>query len=481
MILLVIVLFAAGVSPRAGRFHQIKKGDFMSVINRGIKNTFRNNIRTFSIIIILSISIAMALIMFISLKTVNNKIDSVKSNIGNFLTVSPAGIRGFEGGGELLTSDDITKISQISGVSAVAGTLMDHLSSTNTNLQPAQDAGSFGQRQRREDSGTSTTSNTPPSSSADTSNHGFQMPVMVSATSNLSMISSLNIAQLNITSGQLFDSSSSENVAILGSSLATKNNLSVGSTFQAYSKDIKVVGIFDGGNQFANTLAIMPLTTLQTLSGQTGQINSAIVQVSSIDNIDAVESEIKSQLGSKADLTSNQDTSQQALAPLTNIKSISIYSLVGSVIAGGIILFLAMIMIVRERRREIGVLKAIGSSNIGIVNQFVIESMVLTLLSSIVGIIAGAFLSNPVLKVLVSNNTGEQISSRGPEGHGAMMRMGASVVGGAQDAIRGLTANVGIDIILYGVLAAIVIAIIGSAIPAFIIAKVRPAEVLRSE
>jgi len=448
----------------------------MGIINRGIKNAFRNNVRTFSIIVILSISIAMALVMFMSLKTVNSKIDSVKSNIGNFLTISPAGIRGFEGGGELLTSDDTAKISQISGVSAVASTLMDHLSSTNTNLQPAQDAGSFGKRQQREESGSTTTK--PP---ADASSHSFQMPVMVSATSDLSMVSSLNISQLNITSGQLFDSASSDNVAILGSALATKNNLTVGSTFQAYSKDIKVVGIFDGGNQFANTLAIMPLTTLQTLSGQTGQINSAIVQVSSIDQISSVETQIKNQLGTKADVTSNQDTSSQALTPLENIKSISVYSLIGSVIAGSIILFLAMIMIVRERRREIGVLKAIGSSNAGIVNQFVIEAMVLTFLSSVIGIIAGALLSNPVLKVLISNNTSSAQTGGDPASHGAMMRMGAGAVSGAQGAIKGLTATVGLDIILYGVLAAIIIAIIGSAIPAYIIAKVRPAEVLRSE
>lgn len=468
-----------GVSPRAGHLllsERIKMG----VISRGIKNAFRNNIRTFSIVVILSISIAMALIMFISLKTVNNKIDSIKSNIGNFLTVSPAGIRGFEGGGELLTSDDVAKISQISGVSKVASTLMDHLSSANTNLQPAQDAGSFGQRQRSENG--DVTPNAPSSTSGDTSSHGFQMPVMVSATSDLSIISSLNISQLNVTSGQLFNSASNENVAILGSALAAKNNLAVGSTFQAYSKDIKVVGIFDGGNQFANTLAIMPITTLQNLSGQTGQINSVIVQTSSIDQLSSVETEIKNQLGSKTDVTSNQDTSNNALEPLRNIKSIAAYSLVGSVIAGGIILFLAMIMIVRERRREIGVLKAIGSTNVGIVNQFIVEAMVLTFLSSVLGIIGGALLSNPVLKILISNNTtGATQSMSGPQGHGAMMRMGASALSGAQGAIKDLAANVGLDIILYGILAAIVVAIIGSAIPAFIIAKVRPAEVLRSE
>lgn len=72
----------------------------MGIIDRGIKNAFRNGIRSLGIIFILAVSIGMALIMFMALKTVQAKIASVKSSIGNYITVSPAGIRGFEGGGE---------------------------------------------------------------------------------------------------------------------------------------------------------------------------------------------------------------------------------------------------------------------------------------------------------------------------------------------------------------------------------------------
>lgn len=445
----------------------------MGVLSRGFRNVFRNNIRTVSIVLILGISISMALVMFMAMKTVQLKIDSIKGSIGNFITVSPAGIRGFEGGGEQLTSDDISKISQINGVSKIASTLMDHLT-TNTSLVPATDAGGFGQRQRTE--------NGDGQNGPNASNHNFQMPVMVSATSDLSMIQSLNITQLNLTSGAQFDSTTSDNVALLGTELAAKNNLAVGSTFQAYSKDIKVVGIFDGGNKFANTLAIMPISTLQTLSGQSNQINSAIVQVASIDQTDNIETAIKNQLGTKADVTGSQDTSSQAITPLENIKKISLYSLIGSLVAGAIIIFLTMVMIVRERRREIGAMKAIGSSNIGIINQFIVEAMTLTLISGIVGVVLGILLSNPVLKILVSNNaTTAGQPGNNPANHGAMMRMGASALGGAQNAIRGLTVNIGWEVILYGFLAAIIIAIIGSALPAYIIAKVRPAEVLRSE
>ena len=256
--------------------------------------------------------------------------------------------------------------------------------------------------------------------------------------------------------------------------------MTVGQSFKAYNRDIKVVGIFDSGNTFSNSLIIMPLKTLQTLSNQVGQVNSVLVQTVSIDTEASVTSAIKTQLGDSADVVSSQDTSAQAVAPLSNIKSISTYGLIGSLVAGAIILFLTMVMIVRERRREIGVLKAIGASNALVVAQFSVESLVLTLISSIVGMVLGTFLSNPILKVMVTSSTTSGPSNAG-EAHVAMMRVGAGIVNGAQGAVRNLQATINWQIILYGLGAAVIIALIGSALPAYFISKVRPAEVLRSE
>ena len=142
-----------------------------------------------------------------------------------------------------------------------------------------------------------------------------------------------------------------------------------------------------------------------------------------------------------------------------------------------------MVMIVRERRREIGVLKAIGASNILVVTQFAVESLALTLISAIVGTILGTFLSNPVLNVLISNSeTSLQNSARSSGGPGgAFTRFAGGIGQSAGAALRNLHSVVDWKIILYGLAAAIVIAILGSAIPAFIISKIRPAEVLRSE
>ena len=449
----------------------------MGAISRGVKNAFRNNLRTISVVLILSVSIAMSLAMYESLKAVEAKINSVKSSIGNFVTVSPAGIRGFEGGGNLLTEENISKISKIDGVVKITKTLSDHLQSSTTSLTAPVEAGDFGRRQQRQDLENSSNQN-PPADQGQ--NHGFAMPIMVSATDDISVTQSLNLSELNISSGEKLDSKSSENIAIVGSEMASKNNLTFGGTFKAYNQDIKVVGIFDAGNKFGNALIIMPLATLQNLSGQSGQVNSVLVQTSSIDTISSVTSEIKSTLGDSADVTSSKDTSTQAIIPLENIKKISTYGLFGSLIAGAIILFLTMVMIVRERRREIGVLKAIGASNALIVTQFSIESLVLTLLSAVFGVIVGTFLSNPILKMMVTNNTAETPAGPG-ENHAAMMRVYAGIISGAQGAVRDLTTTIDWQIIVYGLVAAIIIAIIGSSLPAYMISKVRPAEVMRSE
>jgi putative ABC transport system permease protein len=314
----------------------------------------------------------------------------------------------------------------------------------------------------------------------------FSMPIIVTGINDLSNLSAINASSFNLTSGEKIDATGSDNVAMIGQSLATQNNLSVGQTFQAYGQTITVNGIFDAGNTFSNAAIIMPIKTVQSLSGQAGQINSLIVQVDSIDNLSSVTDAVKNKLGSEAvDVTSSQEQVNNTVTPLENIKSISLYSLIGSLIAGSIIILLTMIMIVRERRREIGVLKAIGSSNSKIMAQFTVESLALTFISSIMGIVLGIIFSNPVLRVLVTNSESASTSATrgnfsggaGGRAMGAVMRFG----GNAGNALRDIHAVVDYRILLYGIAAAVVIAIIGSAIPSFFIAKIRPAEVMRAE
>lgn len=455
----------------------------MNVVSRGIRNAFRNQIRTFSIVVILGLSMGLALAMLVARQAVENKIQTVKSSIGNTITISPAGSRGFEGGGEPLTTDQLTKVTKVTNVTKVTETLADRLTSENTNLVSAIDAGTLGNR-RASDSGVSFQQAPPDqafvreqSSSGTTITRTFTPPVTITGTNDVSSNNVFGGNSVTFTSGQNLDPTKDEDKAIVGKSLAEKNSLNVGSTFTAYGKTITVAGIYDTGNTFANNGLIMSLPALQRLSGQTSSVTNATVTVNSIDNIDTAVTAIKTILGSAADVVSNQDTAKDAIAPLENVRTISTYSLIGAVITGAIIILLTMMMIVRERRREIGVMKAIGASNGTTMLQFISEAITLTVLGMVIGLVVGVAAANPITKVLINNSSSSQTVASPGQGGPRLFR---TIGSGLQD-VKNVKANVGLDIIGYGMGAAIIIAIVGSALPAYLISKIRPAEVMRVE
>lgn len=462
-------------------FEKVRKGAAVNVITRGIRNAFRNGIRTFSIIVILGLSVGLALAMVIARGGVQAKIDSVKSSIGNTISVNPAGVQGFEGGGEPLTQKQIDSLKGLAHVTSVSTNLQDRLDSDNTTLESSVEAGSLGQRFRiNNGSGRSTEVMAPPSESLPDM---FTPPIMVSATNDLSTSQVANDGEMKFTSGKAFNLNSSENVAIVGKSLAGKNNLSVGSTFTAYGTELTVVGIYDSGNTFTNNTLMMPLATLQKLSDQEGNISTASIKVDTVTNVDSVVAAVKDKLGSTADVASQQSEAESALEPLENIKTISLFSLLGAVAAGSVIILLTMVMIVRERRREIGVLKAIGASNVKVVFQFMAEAVTFTAIGAAAGVVLGVIAGSPITKMLV-NNSANASQTPGPMmGPGPQRAVGGLVRNlstGGQN-IKDVQAVVGWDILLYGLGAALLIAVVGSAVAALLIAKVRPAEVMRAE
>src|SRR5579872_7442798 len=105
----------------------------MGATTRGIRNTFRNPTRTIAIVLILSLSIGLSVSMLLAHKSVDQKIQSVKSSVGNTITISPAGVRGFEGGGNPLTQDQMNKVAATAHVSKTIEMLNDRLTSSDTN------------------------------------------------------------------------------------------------------------------------------------------------------------------------------------------------------------------------------------------------------------------------------------------------------------------------------------------------------------
>ena len=461
----------------------------MNIISRGIRNAFRNTVRSGSIIIILALSIGLVIAMLAARQAVQDKIASVKANTGNTITVSPAGMRGFDGGGNPLTSDQLAKVAKISHVTKVVETLNDRLTSSNTSLKSGIDPGSLGNRNANNSGVGAGPTMVFHSADEDSTSGGtttFTMPVTITGTNDESAIKTEGSTSLTWKSGKMFDTSKEANVAVVGTQIADKNSLSVGSTFTAYSTTFTVVGIYDTGNTFNNDGVYTPLSTLQKLSSQSGDITSATVTIDSSDNLTSVTNTIKSQLGSAADVTNSADIAAATTKPLESVASIALFSLIGAVIAGAIIILLTMIMVVRERRREIGVMKAIGASNIVIMWQFVVEAITLTAIALVVGTGIGVAAATPLTNALVSNDSTSTSSGASDTQMGGGRRVmsfgGPGQFGQAsRKAIENIQASVGGATLAEGAALALVIAVLGSAAPSLMISKIKPADAMRNE
>lgn len=424
----------------------------------------------------LAISIGLILAMLVARSSVNAKINEVKATTATEITISPAGVQGGLGGGDPLTSEQVKKIADTPHVAKVSSTLTDQLGGDDTNLQPSFELGQLGKRQMRFEGGSSSG---PVLFRADDDGTGVPKPrTNITGASDPTSI----VKSDKLTSGAMIDGTSSDMTALVGKTLAEKNSLKVGDTFTAYGKTITVAGIFDSDNTFQNNGLIVPLATLQTLTEQAGAVSNVTATADSSDNVAGVVSALKTALGDKADITSQQEQAANSVKPLESISNLALSGVIGAAIAGAVIVLLSMIMIVRERRREIGVVKAIGGTNTKVIAQFVTEALTLTVIGGIIGLALGVLVSGPMTQSLVDNSDETNSQQMGPGG--GKMRVGGpvrSIGGQLNNNLHNVTSTLTPETFAASIGIVLLIAIVGSAVPAWAIARVRPAEVLRTE
>ncbi len=465
----------------------------MNVVSRGVKNTLRSPLRSGAIALIFAISVALVLSMLVAKSSVQSKIDEIKTTAGTAITIRPAGVMGAMGGGDPLTATQLTSIKNTAHITSTVLTLTDQASTDDTNLQSSMELGAFGRRLQRQSTDTTEPAN--PSDTAGSSARPAMQPrVTITGTTDVNSLAT-NGSNLTISSGSTVNTASSDHTALLGTALATKNNLAVNDTFTLYGQTFTVAGIYTTGNTFQDGGVVVPLATLQTLTNQADAVNSITAMVDSSDNVAATVAALKTSLGSDADITSEVERAESSVASLKSVSSLATGGVVAAAVAGAAIILLAMVMIVRERRKEIGVMKAIGGTDGKVVGQFIIEGLSLTVIGALIGLGLGVLVSGPMTTSLVSsqNNasqttqtrqagTGGSSGSTSDQGGAAWGRGGFE---GGINQVRATATQVSASLTpsIFGMAIGVtlLIALVGTAVPAWFTARIRPAEVLRTE
>jgi len=220
----------------------------------------------------------------------------------------------------------------------------------------------------------------------------------------------LTIRDWQVTSGSLFgdpDVRARRTVAVLGATVA--NNLfpggdPVGSQVQIGKAPFTVVGVLaakgqNAGGMDQDDVVLVPYTTAQTRLSGNVRIGQILASTFSPQQIPAAQDEIKGIMreahriadGADDDFTvRNQTEIAQAATSTTRVMSGLLAAIASiSLIVGGIGIMNIMLVSVTERTREIGIRMSIGARGSDVLTQFLVESIVMSLLGGIIGLAAG--------------------------------------------------------------------------------------------
>ncbi|MGM0175386.1 ABC transporter permease [Enterococcus sp. DIV0800] len=213
---------------------------------------------------------------------------------------------------------------------------------------------------------------------------------------------------------------------LIEENLAEANDLKVGDTFKIKNSDDKdvavtVKGIYKTssssdsmGVRFnfmnpANTI-FSSYTLVNTLTGSDGKtIDSAVYNLNDPKEMESFVKKANKLIDTDTfSLETNDQMYQQMLQPLNNVSSFAKNIVILVAAAGVIILTLIIMLSIRERKYEIGVLLSLGESRVKVISQFFVEIFVCMVFALGIAAASGNLVGNAVGNQLLSQQTSSQ-------------------------------------------------------------------------
>ncbi len=148
---------------------------------------------------------------------------------------------------------------------------------------------------------------------------------------------------------------------------------------------------------FGGNFALMDLPVAQRALGRDGKIDIVDVTVKEGEEIDAVRSRIETRLGGSAQVERPRKRGEQVESLLTSFRVGLFFVSLIALFVGFFLIYNTVSISVVQRRREIGTLRCLGVRRREILALFVLEALLIALLGSAAGILAGLLLAQGAL------------------------------------------------------------------------------------
>jgi len=188
----------------------------------------------------------------------------------------------------------------------------------------------------------------------------------------------------------------------------------LGQKIRVKNHTLRIIGILPNKGQFSfisfDDALIMPYTTAQQYIFGIKYFNRLVIETDTEANIAATVVDIEATLRNNHNITDpdkddffveTQAQAMEMVSTITNALTLFLAAVAAiSLVVGGVGIMNIMLVSVTERTREIGLRKAVGATNRSILTQFLLESVMLTSIGGVVGIVLGTGLSFVISLIL---------------------------------------------------------------------------------
>ncbi|MGO8949391.1 MAG: ABC transporter permease [Ktedonobacterales bacterium] len=444
---------------------------FTGTILRGVRNVLRSPLRLVLVVAILGTCLMFVAVMFVLNGSAQQRLSAAQGQVGSGIDVRAPGSFGPFGGGTL-TASQVKTITSTAGVGSVTEVLSERYTGTAIKGNVSEPSGGFGGG----GGGFGGGGGGGFGGGGFSSDNGTVAPSIYGMQPGQSSYDLATGSVATVSSGRnLKTSETTADVALMSKALASANGLKVGSTFTLDSTKLTLVGLFTTGSTFGDDTLILPLQTMQKVYDVSG-VSTVTVYPTDTSGVNALVTKLKSELGSGVDVVSQATLYQDTLNALSATQGTIFTTLIVAIVTAALVIVFAVMMIVRERVQEIGLLKAIGASHWQVVSQFGVEVLSLSGIAAVVALL---------LLVLVGNSLASKFDLTSPGGGG----FGGGRFGGGAFIINSSSAaattpfsaglSFGSLLLVLGI--GILLALVATVIPAWYVARIKPADVLRAE